>query len=59
MRKPVFGASDQVQHKPDCVSTENGQRLEILDLGSTNKHGDSNSDALICFDTKFKSLVYN
>ena len=22
------------------------------------EHGDSNSDALICFDTKFKSIVY-
>ena len=30
--KPVFGGSDQVQHKPDCTATEDGYRLEILDL---------------------------
>ena len=24
--------SDQVRHKPDCTVTEDGQRLEILDL---------------------------
>ena len=34
MRKPVFGVSDQVQHKPGCTVTEDGWRLEILDLGS-------------------------
>ena len=33
MRKPVFGVSDQVQHKPDCTATEDGWRLEISDLG--------------------------
>ena len=26
--------SDQVQHKPGCTVTEDGQRLEILDLES-------------------------
>ena len=26
---------------------------------STNKQGDSKSDVLFCFDTKFKSQVYN
>ena len=26
--------SDQVRHKPGCTATEDGQRLEILDLGS-------------------------
>ena len=26
MRKPVFGVSDKVQHKPECSSTENGWR---------------------------------
>ena len=25
----------------------------------TNKQGDSKSDVLLCFDTKFKSQVYN
>ena len=34
MRKQVFGASDQVRHKPGCTTTEDGWRLEILDLGS-------------------------
>ena len=33
MRKPVFGVSDQVPHKPGCTATEDGQRLEISDLG--------------------------
>ena len=28
-------------------------------LGCTNKQGDSKSDVLLCFDTKFKSQVYN
>ena len=32
MRKPVFSLSDQVRHKPGCKSTEDGWRLEILDL---------------------------
>ena len=32
MRKPVFGASDQVRHKPGCTA-EGGWRLEILNLG--------------------------
>ena len=26
--------SDQVRHKPGCTNTEDGLRLEILDLGS-------------------------
>ena len=34
VRKPVFGVSDQVQHKPGSAVTENAQRLEISDLGS-------------------------
>ena len=34
MRKQVFGVSDQVHYKPGCTATEDGQRLEILDLGS-------------------------
>ena len=33
LRKPVFGVSDQVPHKPGCTATEDGGRLEILDLG--------------------------
>ena len=31
-RNPVFGVSDQVRHKPGCTITEDGKRLEILDL---------------------------
>ena len=38
---------------PRVVSRQGQSKQTIL----TNKHGDSNSDALICFDTKFKSLV--
>ena len=34
MRKPIFGVSDQVRHKPACKATEDGWRLEISDLGS-------------------------
>ena len=34
VRKPVFGVSDQVQRKPGGTATEDGQRLEISDLGS-------------------------
>ena len=35
MRKPVFGVSDKVRHKPGCTATEDGQRLEILDMGTS------------------------
>ena len=34
MRKPVFGVSDLVRHKPGCTATEDGLRLEISDLES-------------------------
>ena len=34
MRKPLFGACDQVPHKPGCTATEDGYRLEITDLES-------------------------
>ena len=34
VRKPVFGVSDQVRHKPSCTIIEDGQRLEISDLES-------------------------
>ena len=33
VRKPVFGVSDQVRHKPGCAATEDGLRLKISDLG--------------------------
>ena len=29
MRKPVFGVSDQVRHKPACTIIEDSQRLGI------------------------------
>ena len=31
--KPVFGVSDQVRYKPGCAATEDGQKLEISELG--------------------------
>ena len=30
MRKPVFGISDLVKHKPSCIATEDSERLESL-----------------------------
>ena len=33
-RKPIFGVSDLVRHKPGCAAKENGLRLEISDLES-------------------------
>ena len=33
LRKPVFGVSDHVWHKPGCTATEDGYKLEISDLG--------------------------
>ena len=32
VRKPVFGVSDQVRHRPGCTATEDDQKLEISDL---------------------------
>ena len=34
MKKRVIGVSDQLWHKPVCTTTEDGQRLEILNLES-------------------------
>ena len=34
VRKPVFGVSDQVRHKPGCTAPEDGWSLQISDLGS-------------------------
>ena len=34
VKKSVFGVLDQVPHKPGCAATEDGERLEISDLGS-------------------------
>ena len=34
VRKPDFGVSEQVRDKRGCTVTEDGSRLEILDLGS-------------------------
>ena len=59
MRKPVFVVSDQVGHKTDCITTEDGQMFEISDLGSVylcseNKgadqhHGYREADLRLCF----------
>ena len=35
VRKSVFGVSEQVRHKPGYAFTEDGERLEILDLESS------------------------
>ena len=35
VRKPVFGVSGQVRHKPGCTTTEDGYGLEISNLGSS------------------------
>ena len=32
--KPVFWVFDHVRHKPGCTATENGNRLEVMYLGS-------------------------
>ena len=32
MRKPVFGVSDQVPHKPGCTTTQDDKRLEISEV---------------------------
>ena len=32
--KTVFWVSDQVRHKPGCMDTEGGERLEISDVRS-------------------------
>ena len=34
VRKPVFGVSDQVRHKPGCAATGDGLSFEISDLWS-------------------------
>ena len=33
MRQPTIWVSDQVQHKPGCIATEAGLKLEISNLG--------------------------
>ena len=33
-RKPVFEVAGQFCHKPGCTATEDGEKLEIFDLGS-------------------------
>ena len=70
MRKPAFGVSDQVRHKPGCAITEYGKRLEILDLDrrgivlcSKNKGADQlpsyrEADLRLCFRI-FKKPVFS
>ena len=45
MRKPVFGISDQVWHKPGCTTTEDGYSIEISDL-------ESRGTVLLCSENK-------
>ena len=32
VRKPVFGVSDQVRHKPGCTTTEDGLKFRIKEV---------------------------
>ena len=69
MRKPVLGVSDQVRYKPGLTATEDGQRLEISDLGSRaivlsmwrkqrrdQLHGYRKADLRLCFRICKKSV---
>ena len=58
MRKPVFGVSEQVRHKPGCAVTEDGeglQRVEGLNYpcsknkGADQLHGYREADLRLCF----------
>ena len=54
MRKPVFGISDHVRHKPGCETTEDDYRVEISDLGSggivlSMLSENKGSDLRLCF----------
>ena len=49
VRKPVFGVSDQVPHKPGCTATEDGWRLEISYLGRREIVRIAKTKALISF----------
>ena len=51
MRKPVFGVSDQVQHKLRCTATENGG---LYYLCSKNK----DVDQLFIYCTDDQSLCF-
>ena len=70
MRKPVFGVSDLVRHKPGCTASEDGQRLEISDLesegivlcsenkGADQLRGYHEADLRLCFRI-CKTLVFS
>ena len=61
MRKPVYGVSDQVRHKPGCTATDHGYKLEISDLesrgivlcsenqGADQLRGYPEADLRVCF----------
>ena len=72
MRKPVFGVSYQVQHKPGCTATESGMRLEISDLeeeglyylysenkGSDQLHGHCAADSIFVFACAKSRFLYD
>ena len=48
--------SDQVRHKPACTVTEDGQRLEILDLESRGTIRVAKTKALISFAVTAKLI---
>ena len=65
-RKPVFRVCDQVQHKPACAITEDGQKLEISEVValyypcSENKDTDQlycTADLRLCFRIFSRLLV--
>ena len=73
MRKPVFGVSDQVRHKPDCTATEfnkaGGLKFWIYEVeglyypSSENKGADQlrgyrEADLRLCFRI-CKMLVFS
>ena len=71
MRKLVFRVSDQVRHKLGCTAIEDGQRLEISDLGSRgivlcseNKGADQlcsygAADLCLCFHLHKKQISHD
>ena len=56
MRKPVFGVSDMVRHKPGCTATEDGWKLEISDV---DRRGIAKTKALISFVADCDVLIHD
>ena len=51
-RKPVFRVSDQVRHKPSSTATEDGQRLEILEVDGSYYLCSKNKGQTSCMVTQ-------